>query len=188
MSDKGRIFVISAPSGTGKTTISRQLKARIPGLVVSVSCTTRKPRRGETDGKDYRFLTRKTFLRMVREARFAEWAQVYGQCYGTPKKDLQQSLRAGKTVLLTIDTQGGRSIRKAFPSAVLIGILPPSLKEQEARMRSRPGLSEKEIRMRLEESRKERRVLFREYDYRLINRNLGAVVARIAGIMDAHGR
>ena len=177
------IFVISAPSGTGKTTIARLLTQRIPHLVRSISCTTRPPRPGERDGVDYHFISRRRFLNMLRRGEFAEWACVYGHYYGTPRKPVEEALRGGFPVLLTIDTQGALQIREKFPSAVLIGILPPSLKEQERRMRAREGMDEQTIQERLAASRAERRILREKYDFRVVNRDLAKTISRIESII-----
>jgi len=185
---KGRLFIISAPSGTGKTTISRLLRQRLPGLAVSVSTTSRFPRPGEREGEDYRFVSRRTFRKMLDAGRFAEWAEVYGNYYGTERKFLEEMLNRGTDVLLTIDTQGGLQIKRLFPDALLIGVLPPSLKEQERRIRSRGGISEEEVCRRLEESRRERKVLMEEYDIRMINRKLPATIARLVVLLSRSRR
>ncbi len=179
----GGIFVISAPSGTGKTTIARLLREAVPDLALSVSYTTRPPRPGERDGVDYRFVSRRRFEGMLARGELAEWAEVYGNLYGTGRKPLEDALRAGRPILLTIDTQGGLQVRKAFPSAVLIGLLPPSIEEQERRMRRRDGMDERSMRNRLAASREERRILREHYDFRVVNRDLAGTVARIRTIM-----
>lgn len=178
-----KIFVISAPSGTGKTTIARKLKEELPEIELIVSYTTRKPRPEEKDGVNYHFITETQFQKMVEEDAFAEWAQVYENYYGTPKKEILEGLAKGKKVLLTLDTQGARSIIKKFPDAVLIGILPPSIKEQERRIRNRKGLSEQEIKKRLISAREERQILMKEYHFRLVNKNLESTVNKIRNII-----
>jgi len=181
--DKNRVFVISAPSGTGKTTIARKLKEEIPELELIVSYTTRKPRTEEKNGVNYHFVTEKQFRKMIADGAFAEWAEVYGNYYGTSNKTIMTNLARGKKVFLTIDTQGGRNIIKKFPHATLIGILPPSIKEQERRIRSRSGLDEHEIEKRLAAAREERHILMNEYHFRLINRNLESAVNKIRNII-----
>jgi len=178
-----KIFVISAPSGTGKTTIAKKLKEHLKEIEVIITYTTRKPRPEEKDGCDYRFVQEDEFKKMVENGEFAEWATVYGNYYGTPKKDIISVVNKGKKALLIIDTQGGRSIKEVFPGAILIGILPPSIKEQERRMRERSGLSEEEIQKRLEAARKERKVILSEYDYRFINKNLENTIKKITGLI-----
>jgi len=181
--DSGKIFVISAPSGTGKTTIAKKLKEQVKEIEVITTYTTRKPRPEEKDGRDYRFVQQDEFKKMVEGGEFAEWAKVYGNYYGTPKKEIISAINKGKKALLIIDTQGGRSIKKVFPEAVLIGILPPSIKEQERRIRERSGLSEEEIKKRLEAAREERRVILSEYDYTFINKNLENTIKKIIKVI-----
>jgi len=181
--DSGKIFVISAPSGTGKTTIAKKLKEQVKEIEVITTYTTRKPRPKEKDGCDYRFVQQDEFKKMVEGGEFAEWATVYGNYYGTPKKEIISAVNKGKKALLIIDTQGGRSIKKVFPEAVLIGILPPSIKEQERRIRERSGLSEEEIKKRLEAAREERRVILSEYDYTFINKNLENTIKKITKVI-----
>jgi guanylate kinase len=178
------IFVISAPSGTGKTTIAQRLNAKIPGLEVIVSYTTRKPRPGEKNGINYHFVTRERFRAMIEEDRFAEWAEVYGNYYGTPKKEILRGLAKNKKILLTIDTQGGMSIKKKLPGATLIAVMPPSIREQEKRIRKRKGLTEIEIKERVESARKEKEILMKEYHFRLINKNLENTVKKICNIIN----
>ncbi len=179
----GRIFVISAPSGTGKTTIGRKLGELIPEIQLIVSYTTKKPRSEEKEGINYHFITETRFKEMIENGEFAEWAKVYGNYYGTPKNEILKGLGKNRKVLLTIDTQGGRSIAEKFPEAVLIGILPPSLKEQERRIRNRSALSEEEICRRMSAAKEERKTLLNEYNFRLINKNLESTIKKIAGII-----
>ncbi|MDD3725958.1 MAG: guanylate kinase [Candidatus Ratteibacteria bacterium] len=183
-SHKRKIFVISAPSGTGKTTIVNKLKEKIGKTIeVITTFTTRKPRPGEKSGYDYYFITTRKFKEMIKQGAFAEWAMVYGNYYGTPKKDINEAIKKGKDALLVIDTQGGMSIKKLFPDAVLIGILPPSIKEQERRIRKRDGLTEEEIKRRIEEAKKERKIIMSKYDYHLINKNLKNTIKKIERII-----
>jgi len=180
---KGKIFVISAPSGTGKTTIESRLKNEIPNLDVVISYTTRKPRPQEKNEIDYCFITKNKFESMIAKSAFVEWAVVYGNYYGTSKDFIEKKLMKGKKILLTLDTQGGCSIKKIYPQAVLIGILPPSLKEQEKRIRKRIGISEEEVQKRLGAAKEERKVLFGKYDYRLVNRYLENTIEKIKKIV-----
>ena len=180
---KGKVFVISAPSGTGKTTIEKKLKEDLKNIEPIVSFTTRKPRPGEKEGEDYHFVSKEKFEKMIKEGEFLEWAEVYGNYYGTPKKEVLKKLKQGKNVLLTIDTQGAMKIKNLIPDAILIGILPPSFKEQERRMRKRKGLSEEEIRKRLNAAKEERKILFKSYDFRLINKDLKSTVEKIKKII-----
>lgn len=181
--ETNRIFVISAPSGTGKTTIASRLKKHLPELEIIVSYTTRKPRPGEKDGINYHFTTERQFKKMIADDAFAEWAEVYGNYYGTSNEAIREKLAEGRKVFLTIDTQGGRNIAEKFPETVLIGILPPSIKEQERRIRSRSGLNEQEIKKRLDAAREERKILTNEYHFRLVNKNLESTVDKIHKII-----
>ncbi len=183
---KGKIFVISAPSGTGKTTIQRLLLKAMPSLKSVITCTTRKPRNGEKNGVDYKFLTEKDFEEKIKNGEFLEYANVYGNFYGTPKKEVIEKLSKGENVLLVIDTQGGMNVKRIFPDAVLIGILPPSIKEQEKRLRKRGDVSEEEIRKRLEAAKNERKTLLKYYNYRVINKEIGKTVEKIRKIVEKH--
>ena len=145
-----RLIVISAPSGAGKTTLCQKLLDDFPELVLSISSTTRAPRGSERHGKEYFFLSREEFEEEIQEKRFAEWALVHGNYYGTSKSVIERSFQAGKSVLLDIDVQGAESLRKAFPDeAVLIFITPPNMEELECRLRSRGTDSEDTIQRRL---------------------------------------
>lgn len=179
----GKVFVISAPSGTGKTTIERKLKKDLKNIEIIVSFTTRKPRPEEKEGEDYHFINKEKFEKMIKKGEFLEWANVYGNYYGTPKKEVFKKLKEGKNVLLTIDTQGAMKIKNLIPEAILIGVLPPSFKEQEKRMRKRKGLSEEEIKKRLNAAREERKILFKFYDFRLINKDIESTVEKIKKII-----
>jgi guanylate kinase len=182
---KNSIFVLSAPSGTGKTTIIKKLKNKLKNTEVITTFTTRKPRKGEKNGVDYFFINKKEFEKMIKDGKFAEWSIVYGNYYGTPKREIERVLRNKRNVLLVIDTQGGLKIKNKYPETYLIGILPPSLKEQENRMRKRGDMSESEIIERLNKSREERKILFKYYDYRLINKDIEKTVERIKKIIES---
>jgi len=179
-----KLFVISAPSGTGKTTIAEKLKQKIKDIYVPVTYTTRKPRTEEIDARDYHFVSVESFRKMMKNGRLLEWAQVYGNYYGTPRDEVLENLKNNKKVLLTIDTQGGLKIKKIFPDAVLIGLLPPSIAEQENRIRKRRGLSESEIKKRIEAAKKERKVLMSEYDFRFVNKNLETTIQKIVRLIE----
>jgi len=185
---KGKIFVISAPSGTGKTTILKELKKEISDIEPIITYTTRKQRPGEKNKIDYYFISQKTFLKKIKENKFLEWAKVYDNYYGTPKDKVEKVLKKGKKILLTLDTQGGRNIKKLFPSAILIGILPPSFKEQERRIRERKGISEEEIKKRLKEAKQERKIIFTKYDVRVVNKNLESTIKKIKNIIEKYGK
>ena len=181
---KGLLIVISAPSGTGKTTLTHMLLKEFPDMEFSVSYTTRKPRPGEVNGKDYFFVDRETFERMIEEGDFLEWAEVYGNLYGTSKSQVLKALNEGKDILLDIDTQGALQVKKNFPEAVLIFILPPSFKELERRLRSRGTDDEETIERRLKIARVEveRAPL---YDYIVVNDRLEKAYEKLKSIVIA---
>lgn len=134
---KGRLFVVSAPSGTGKTTLCRLLMDEFKTLSYSVSLTTRKPREGEVHGKDYHFVSVSEFERMIEAGELVEWANVHGNYYGTSLTFIRESLDRGRDILLDIDVQGAASIRKAYPEAVTIFIMPPSMEALRERLEKR---------------------------------------------------
>ncbi|RMD80010.1 MAG: guanylate kinase [Gammaproteobacteria bacterium] len=166
--DRGTLYVVSAPSGAGKTSLVRALVERVPGLALSVSHTTRPPRPGERDGVHYHFVDPDTFRRMAEEGAFLEHAQVFGHCYGTSRAWVEGRLAEGVDVILEIDWQGARQVRAALPGTVGIFILPPSLKVLEQRLRTRGQDSEETIRRRLAEAVAEMRH-YAEYDYVVVN-------------------
>lgn len=155
MERQGTALVISAPSGTGKTTLIRMLREEFPRLRYSVSCTTRAPRQGERDGVDYHFLSREDFLRRRDEGFFAEWAEVHDNFYGTPLAPVRDTLREGGDVLFDIDVQGARQLKASLPEAFRIFILPPSREELRRRLRQRGLDSEEVMRRRLANARDE---------------------------------
>jgi guanylate kinase len=171
MSMVGSLYVVAAPSGAGKTTLVRGLLAADPAVGLSVSTTTRAPRPGEVDGRDYRFTDVDTFKAMVERGEFLEWAEVHGNYYGTSKSWIQAELAAGRDVLLEIDWQGARQVRNLFPQAVGIFILPPSLEELERRLRGRRTDSDEVIARRLAAAQAEMRHVG-EFDYAIINKEL----------------
>jgi guanylate kinase len=167
----GTLYVMSAPSGAGKTTLAHLLLERHPEIEFSVSFTTRAERQGECDGEDYSFVDRDTFMDMVERREFAEWAEVHGNCYGTSKARLQDMLAEGRDVLLDIDVQGARQIREAFPGAVYIFVLPPSRDVLAERLTGRGSDAPEVIQKRLENARDEIRD-FRLYTYVIVNDSL----------------
>lgn len=168
---RGILFIVSAPSGTGKTTLCKQIATSVPGLWHSVSVTTRKPRPGEESGREYFFVEEKTFQDMVARNEFLEYAQVYGNWYGTPRKALMDKMEQGIDVLLEIDVQGALQIKKKFEDAVYIFILPPSMDALRLRLQSRASDSPEEILRRLQKV-KEEVWSFREYYYIVRNDDL----------------
>jgi guanylate kinase len=168
---RGILFIISAPSGTGKTTLCKQLAANLPGLWQSISYTTRKPRPGEEHGRDYYFVEEKTFQEMVARNDFVEWAHVYGHLYGTPWKSLTEKIDQGVDVLLEIDVQGAMQIKKRFEDSVSIFILPPSMTVLRSRLQIRASDTPEEIQRRLHKV-KEEVWSYREYAYIVRNEDL----------------
>ncbi len=180
----GQLFVISAPSGVGKTTLVRSLLRELPDLRFSISCTTRHPRQGEAEGKDYHFMTREIFLSGIKAGRFLEWALVHGEFYGTDGQELTRWLSAGNDVLLDIDVQGARQVRCICPDAHTIFILPPSLTALEQRLKARGTESSEQIAARLTAAGKE----LQEapwYDFIVINDALEEAVSDLIAIIRA---
>lgn len=167
----GTALVLSAPSGAGKTTLVHRLLREFPDFGFSISCTTRAPRKGEVDGRDYHFLTRERFAQMCSEGGFAEWAEVHGNFYGTPLAPLQETLARGQDVLLDVDVQGAAQLKLSLPHAATVFILPPSLEELERRLRSRGTDSEEVIATRLGNAKREIAEA-RWFDSVLVNDNL----------------
>jgi guanylate kinase len=163
--------VLSAPSGAGKTTFAQRLLRSVPGLRFSVSHTTRPARAGEQNGREYFFVSRRTFKRMVARGEFLEWAEVYGNLYGTSWKALRQAQAAGNDVLLDIDVQGHRQVKRRMPGAVGIFLLPPSSAELERRLRRRHQDTDEVIERRLAEARREVQ-RWEEYDFLIVNDNI----------------
>ncbi|MBU0485974.1 MAG: guanylate kinase [Proteobacteria bacterium] len=166
--NRGTLFIISAPSGTGKTTILKNVMAEMAAISFSVSHTTRQPRSGEKNGRDYHFVDRQTFLEMRQKGAFLEWAEVHGNLYGTSKTVVEESLAAGSDIILDIDVQGARQIREAASKAVSIFIAPPSMAELEKRLIGRGTDSTETIALRLHNARAEMADL-PLYDYVIIN-------------------
>jgi guanylate kinase len=181
---QGCLLVVSAPSGTGKTTLVERLVERVPDLAMSHSYTSRPARSGEVDGHDYHFISRARFEEMIAADAFLEWADVFGNYYGTAGADTARLRDAGKDVVLVIDVQGARQVRRRCPNLRSIFVLPPSFQVLEARLRGRSGDSEEAIRRRLQVARDEVRA-YTEYDYVVINDEIEAAVRRLEGIIVA---
>ncbi|MBW4580114.1 MAG: guanylate kinase [Tildeniella nuda ZEHNDER 1965/U140] len=174
----GALIVLTGPSGVGKGTLLRSLIQRHPELYLSVSVTTRSPRPGEIDGKNYYFVTRSTFERMVASGELLEWAEFAGNFYGTPRHAVEEQIRDGRRVILEIELQGARQIRQNFPDALQIFILPPSLLELEDRIRSRAQDSEEAIIRRLQRARTEINAAD-EFDTCIVNDDFAKALDRI---------
>jgi len=178
----GKLIILSAPSGTVKSTAVASLCALMPQLQVSVSCTTRPKRPQEQDGKDYFFLTEAEFRARMAAGDFAEWAQVHGNFYGTPKAPLEEVLGSSRVMLLDLDVQGGMQLKKAFPQAVSIFLLPPSFEVLQERLQGRATDSPEQIRLRLENAKRELEYQ-NFYDYCVVNDDLEQAVRDIAKII-----
>ena len=165
------VLIVSGPSGSGKSTLVEKILA-VPGTLLSVSCTTRSPRKTESDGKWYNFVTEAEFQQMVERGEFLEYAQVFGKnWYGTPRKWLEQAQAERKDLVLEIDVQGALQVKRKLPGAVAVFVLPPSRAELERRIRARGQDSEDEIHRRLERARQEM-LNYSSYDFAIINDDL----------------
>ncbi len=184
MKRKGIIFVISSPSGGGKTTICRKLRKEMPELNYSISVTSRRPRSGEKDGKDYFFISEEEFKKKIENSEFAEWAEIHGHRYGTPHKFLEEALRSGQDIILDIDVKGALQIKEKYKKACLIFLLPPSLETLAARLKKRKTDDKKDIEKRLTRAREELAFL-KKYDYAVVNQNLSLAVEEVKAIITA---
>ena len=178
------IFVISAPSGSGKSTLVRRLIASLPDLAFSVSHTTRPRRAGEKQGREYFFVTRKRFERMLAAGEFIEWAEVFGHLYGTSKGQIDKALAAGRDVLLDIDVQGYEQVRKRLPEALSVFIMPPSFQELKRRLTDRRSDSPEVIEKRLTAARQEISH-WPNYDYLVVNDRLSRATQALRAIVRA---
>ena len=180
----GVILILSAPSGAGKTTLIKKLMHAFPQIRLSVSYTTRETRAGEMPGQDYHFVGEKKFEQMRGRGEFAEWANVHGSFYGTPRKALEHNINSGRDVLLDIDVQGSRRIKGRYPNAVSVFLLPPSLRELERRLAHRRTDSKEIIRKRLENAKREL-VAIHGYDYFVVNEKVRDALAALKSILIA---
>ena len=152
---KGKLFIVSAPSGAGKSTLINEILKYFPDIVYSISHTTRSPRKGETNGKEYFFISRKEFEKGIADHLWAEWANVHGNYYGTGKIQLETHMTAGSDVLLDIDVQGAYQIMKIYPDSISIFIMPPSIEVLKERLLKRSTENEQDIKIRLKNAEKE---------------------------------
>lgn len=183
MSSKpGRIFVVSAPSGAGKTTLLNRLLSDFPDLRRSVSCTTRPPRSGEKGGTDYLFIDEHAFRDMVKRDLFFEWEEVHSHFYGTPKGPLIQRWEQGLDTVLDIDTRGAMSLKRAYPDACLIFLMPPSLEALETRLKGRQTEGRETLKRRLENARREMAEKDR-FDYVIINDDIDRAYSELKKII-----
>jgi len=180
---KGKLFIVSGPSGTGKGTICKELLAMDPNLRLSVSVTTRAPREGEVDGREYYFITRERYMELLEEGGLLEHASVYGKTlYGTPRQPVIDWLEEGIDVVLEIDVQGAFQVRENYPDSILIFILPPSMEELEQRIRGRGSETEEALATRLGEAQHEIDQADR-YDYRVVNGDLQQAIEDVQQII-----
>ena len=180
----GHLYIVAAPSGAGKTTLVRLLLENDSGIRVSISSTTRAPRPGEKDGCEYHFVDVQNFLEMVSRGEFLEWAEVHGNYYGTSKHWIEAEMTAGRDVLLEIDWQGAQQVRKAFPQAIGVFILPPSLEALKDRLSERGTDSAETIARRIAAARDEMRHVD-EFDYVIINDDLQQALDNLLSVVSA---
>lgn len=179
---KGKLFVLSGPSGVGKTTIRKEIPRLLPDIHLSVSCTTRKRREGETEGQDYFFVDESQFEDMLSNGKLLEWANVHGNMYGTPSEPIEKVLSEGEDSLLVIDVHGAAQVRDARPDSVLIFLMPPSIEELKRRLMGRNTESEESIKVRLDNAMHEIELSLK-YDYKVINSDIGQATEEIIKII-----
>ena len=180
----GHLYIVAAPSGAGKTTLVRMLLERDSEIRLSVSSTTRAPRTGEQDGREYQFIDVQQFLDRVSQGEFLEWAEVHGNYYGTSKRWIEAEMAAGRDVLLEIDWQGAQQVRKVFPKAIGVFILPPSMDALKARLSGRGTDSAEIIARRIAAARDEMRHMD-EFDYVIINDDLQQALDNLLAVVSA---
>jgi guanylate kinase len=175
---------MSGPSGGGKTTLCNVLVVADANIVRSISMTTRPARRGEIDGRDYFFVTKAEFRSRVKRGEFLEWANVFGHCYGTPGSRVQKEIRKGRTVILTIDVQGAKQVRRKYPDGIFVFVLPPSKRILRARLVDRQSDTAGEIKKRLKVFDSEIREI-KHYEYVVVNDSVRQAVMRLRAIIEA---
>jgi len=180
--NKGKIFAVSAPSGTGKTTIVKRLLNEIPGLVYSVSATTRKKRNNEDSGVDYLFISEQEFLDKIKKDEFVEWEKVYDYYYGTFKYYVDQNINYGKNIIAEVDVKGALSLKKIYPEAILIFIAPPSLDELIDRLMKRQTETETDLQKRIERAKMELSQKDK-FDYLIINKDLEKAISETKSLI-----
>jgi len=183
--NKGSLIVISAPSGSGKTTIARSIMQRYPSIVFSVSATTRPKRATEAEGKDYYFLTREEFQRRIKAGELVEWEEIYGDLYGTLRSEIDRALKEGRVMLFDIDVKGALSIKRHYPEAVSIFVRPPSFDSLKQRLQGRRTENEPALSRRLERVPMELE-LGKQCDYEVVNDDLQQAIAKVERIILQH--
>jgi len=181
---QGLLFVISAPSGAGKTSLCRAMTSSLENITHSISYATRKPRAGEVDGQDYHFVDLERFKKMIDAGDFAEWAEVHSNLYGTSKRLLDNTVAKGIDVILDIDTQGAKQIKHKYERAIYVFIMPPSLDILEERLRNRKSDQENEIRKRMLRAREEIKD-YSMYDYQVVNSDFDRALSELRAIVSA---
>jgi len=184
MIHEGLLIVFSAPSGTGKGTVRDALLPQVPALQYSISATTRTPRPGEKDGVHYHFVDRFAFERMIENGELLEWANVYGNYYGTPQRNVKQAMNEGNDVLLEIEPQGAMQVKQKFPKAIFVFLVPPSLEELGTRIRRRGTETDDSIRIRLGAAREEMRHM-NAYNYVVVNDYVEIAAEKVKSIIEA---
>jgi guanylate kinase len=186
---RGRLIVLAGPSGVGKSSIVAELRQRLPELFFSISATTREPRPGEVDGVHYHFVGVDGFDRLVKDDELLEWAEIHGglQRSGTPRAPVEEALAAGRPVLVEVDLNGARSMKRAMPEATTVFVEPPSFEELERRLRARDTESPAQFARRLETAREELAARA-EFDVELVNHDVGAVAARLVDLLVGRAR
>ncbi|MHC4192687.1 MAG: guanylate kinase [Planctomycetota bacterium] len=181
---KGRVVIVSGPSGVGKSTICKRVMERLDNAYLSISATTRPKSDGEVDGEDYWFITEQEFRDRIDEGLFLEYAQVFENFYGTPRDKVDEALTQGRTVILEIDVQGARQAKTEYPDAVMVFILPPTHKELAERMNSRGREDGKTAELRLDLADNEIAAAWQYYDHMVINDDLEQAVREVTEIID----
>jgi guanylate kinase len=180
---KGKIIVISAPSGAGKTTIVKNILKEFPGISFSISATTRKKRGNETDGVEYYFISEDEFKKRIKENGFVEWEKFYDYYYGTPKDFIEDKISSGVSVLFEVDVKGALSIKKIYPEAILIYICPPSFEVLVERLKNRATEDEEDLKKRIERAKMELS-LKGKFDYLVENKNLNTAISEVKSLIE----
>jgi guanylate kinase len=184
-SRRGRLFIVSGPSGAGKGTLVKEVLGRVPDVWLSVSATTRAPRPGEVEGTHYFFISAEEFDRLVSHEGLLEWAEVHGNRYGTPRASVEEKVEAGSDVILEIDPQGAFQVKRRWPESVLVFIMPPSWEELQRRLEGRGSETKEQVERRLETARHELE-LVGKYDHVIINDDASRATDELVAIVTSH--